>query len=97
MAAEVKAAEEARAAKKAAGGGGGEGNIEEMTIPEFIAVVAKEWNKPVARLEQYQQKFEDEMIDTVKDLIELSYNESNWNEVCSSFPMGVKNRIKMKL
>ena len=37
------------------------------------------------------------MIDTVTDLIQLSEQEANWNELTSSFPMGVRNRIKMKL
>ena len=48
-------------------------------------------------MQQYCDKFEDEFIYNVTDVIQLSEQEANWNKLTSSFPIGVTNRIKMKL
>lgn len=68
-AAEAAAEEAAAAAKEAAKPkDGGAVDINSMTIEDFFTVVAKEWNKPLAKLQQYLENLQDEMIDTVKDL-----------------------------
>ena len=58
------ATKEAAKAKEAEGGV----NIDTMSIKDFFEIVAKEWGKPLAKLQQYLESLEDEMIDTVKDL-----------------------------
>ena len=68
-----------------------------MSISALFDIIAREWKKDRAKLQQYVDKFDDEMIDNVTDLISLAEKENDWNELTSSFPMGVRNRIKMKL
>ena len=69
-AAEAAAEEAAAAAKEAAKAKEAEGgvSIDTMSIKDFFEIVAKEWGKPLAKLQQYLESLEDEMIDTVKDL-----------------------------
>ena len=68
-AAEAAAEEAAAAAKEAAKPKDAGGvDIDSMSIKEFFEIVAKEWGKPLGKLQQYLDALEEEMIDTVKDL-----------------------------
>ena len=97
-AAEAAAEEAAAAAKEAAKPkDGGGSNYEQMSIKEFFEIVAKEWGKPLSKLQQYLESLEDEMIDTVKDLDLQVTDEKSWGEITASWPKALPKRIEAKL
>ena len=97
-AAEAAAEEAAAAAKEAAKKkDGGAVDVETMTIEDFFTVVAKEWNKPLAKLQQYLESLQEEMIDTVKDLDLQVSDEKAWGEITASWPKALPKRIEAKL
>ena len=68
-----------------------------MTLSRFFEIIAREWDKPREKLQKFEDKFEEEMIENVADLISLSENSVQWEKMTESFPMGMTNRIMAKL
>lgn len=64
-----------------------------MQAKDLILQIAVEMGKPPASFDKFIKKLEDEMLDTVDDIRNLS--DADWNSL--QFPLGLVNKIKQKL
>ena len=66
-------------------------------ISGLFDIIAREWGQERSTLQKYVRTFEEAQILNTKDLIDLSENETQWADVCGSFPPGIRNKLKQKL
>ena len=64
-----------------------------MSSRNLILLIAAEMNRKPEQMEKFITELEDNMIDTVENMQELT--DSNYKDM--GFPIGLTNKIKLKI